>query len=116
MTGESAAEFVSGVNLNAGLIGMDLQHPAAEPVKDFDRRAITAKDKAMIVAQAIEYLRVRLQNPSAQAGCLTEVELGAFDGSNFTGRNLLGIGRQERLGGDGDLVVQHVAWKRDRQD
>ena len=65
MTGESAAEFVSGVNLNAGLIGMDLQHPAAEPVKDFDRRAITAKDKAMIVAQTVEYLRVRLQNPSA---------------------------------------------------
>ncbi len=63
----------------------------------------------MIVAQTIEYLRVRLHDPSAQKGCLTEVELGAFDGPNFTGRNLLGIGRQERLGGDGDLVVQHVA-------
>jgi hypothetical protein len=69
VSGERTAEFIRRVDLDAGLIGIDLQHPPARWIADPNRggsRTIGSQDEAVIVSQAVEQLRIGLSDPGTQ--------------------------------------------------
>ncbi len=109
-----AGQFVPRVHLHARLIRMDLQHPPAHRIVDPHRggrsgRDICCQNEAMIIAQAVEQLRIRLSDPCPEPRRLPEIKWSGIDGADLPGRNLRGVGRQEGLGRDGDLMAEHVA-------
>jgi hypothetical protein len=111
MPGERAADLIPCVHLDARLIGLDFQHPPARWIANphRGRGTICCQNEAVIVAQAVEQLRIRLSDPRTQQRRLPEVERRAGDGTDFPGGDLGVVGRQERLGRDGDFMTQHVA-------
>ena len=115
---DRAIQKISGIKLNSGLIGQDLQHAPTAGLIDFGRLrklAAAVQHPVVIVAVALFQLIVVVVNSCAHSGRFAEIKRSSGDGCQLSGGNQFVVNRGVAAGVDLHLVLKDISVALPRQ-
>jgi hypothetical protein len=112
--GERAIQLIAGIELQPRLVGEYFEHSAALWLlqtrgETLGGGRVRHQHEIMVVTLPVQQLLVGTADARASHNRPPEIEQGALNGPDLTGRYLHRIGRQKRVGGDRDAVAEYVA-------